>query len=688
MNYKPYKHLPPFKGMVLQNFPFIEEDFDAITNYQLLCKVVEYLRNVIANELVMEENVTNLYNEFVNLKNYVDNYFANLDVQEEINNKLDEMVESGELETIIENFAFKNYDISNNYEIEYIKNHNDQFNIDYHLTRIKPKNINKIQLKGGLAFNSISEALTKSEPLLDIARRNKAVVITNASTYGDLTGKLIIRNKQVLNPNYTSAIMILAVDEDGQLNCFDNTYSADTLINDYKVVNTWGNSGPLILDGDIMYSEWTKVDSDIVENRHPRTCVIQEYDSNDIIFLNIEGRRSDSIGVNFSEWATFIQSILPNTRIAYAMGGGGDSQLIIKGNVLNDCNDLTLRNLKDSIFVDFNDENSEYSTLEEDLVNSRSTDLFLYDLLNNRLPYNKSYINNTKVINLEYVGNNNFIGNLDYNTDVKTNESIFVKFPSIEEITESGNTINFGAVAKINLHYSTFSTQNTTEVNGNYIYPKQLLNKIVLLNNINSRFRIDDNNIVSMLNTSTDLDTLKDNGKYYSNNFTNKPTNPRNNTTEAGWVIVGTHPQLEGYCYQLYIARPSGNVYYRVCENNEWKTWRASANYSEIMLKKPSNYTNNDLNSFKYNNSITVAYGNTMSNKPSGAGNGWVVYIPYPDDENYGMQLYIDRRTDSNTGRIYLRSLNNGTWSTWNKFPNTTEVQNMIDTAIANLNNQ
>ena len=106
MNYKPYKHLPPFKGMVLQNFPFIEEDFDAITNYQLLCKVVEYLKNVIANELIIEENITNLYNSFTELKNYVDNYFTNLDVQEEINNKLDEMVEDGTLEEIIKKYFY------------------------------------------------------------------------------------------------------------------------------------------------------------------------------------------------------------------------------------------------------------------------------------------------------------------------------------------------------------------------------------------------------------------------------------------------------------------------------------------------------------------------------------------------------------------------------------------------------
>ena len=44
-NYTDVKNLTPFKLCVLQNFPFIEADFDARTNYQLLCKVVEYLNN-------------------------------------------------------------------------------------------------------------------------------------------------------------------------------------------------------------------------------------------------------------------------------------------------------------------------------------------------------------------------------------------------------------------------------------------------------------------------------------------------------------------------------------------------------------------------------------------------------------------------------------------------------------------
>ena len=48
-NYTDMKNLTPFKLCVLQNSPFIEADFDAVTNYQLLCKVVEELNKVIDN---------------------------------------------------------------------------------------------------------------------------------------------------------------------------------------------------------------------------------------------------------------------------------------------------------------------------------------------------------------------------------------------------------------------------------------------------------------------------------------------------------------------------------------------------------------------------------------------------------------------------------------------------------------
>ena len=99
------KNLKPFKLFALKNFPFIEADFDAITNYELLCKIVEYLNNVINSQNEVIENVEELSQSFTELKNYVDNYFENLDVQEEINNKIDSMIENGTFDEIIDKYT-------------------------------------------------------------------------------------------------------------------------------------------------------------------------------------------------------------------------------------------------------------------------------------------------------------------------------------------------------------------------------------------------------------------------------------------------------------------------------------------------------------------------------------------------------------------------------------------------------
>lgn len=123
--------IPKFRRFVLQNFPFIEQDFDALTDYELICKVIEYLNQVITsqNEVVaevgrfetdvnneintFETNITNNFNRleglFNELQSFVDNYFDNLDVQEEINNKLEQMAEDGTLEELIARIVLRHF---------------------------------------------------------------------------------------------------------------------------------------------------------------------------------------------------------------------------------------------------------------------------------------------------------------------------------------------------------------------------------------------------------------------------------------------------------------------------------------------------------------------------------------------------------------------------------------------------
>lgn len=117
VNFKPnqndYKNLTPFKSwLILQintwgqnNFPFVESDFDELTNYGMMQKLMKAVNDVISNENMVEKDMTNIFNAYTELQNYVNTYFDNLDVQDEINNKLDEMAEDGTLTTLIGNYV-------------------------------------------------------------------------------------------------------------------------------------------------------------------------------------------------------------------------------------------------------------------------------------------------------------------------------------------------------------------------------------------------------------------------------------------------------------------------------------------------------------------------------------------------------------------------------------------------------
>lgn len=97
--------VPPFVRFVASAVPMVFDD--SLSYYEALCalwKYVQGMTDVINNNATLEEEYILKFNE---LKSYVENYFENLDVQEEINNKLDQMVEDGDLQEIIE-FYFKN----------------------------------------------------------------------------------------------------------------------------------------------------------------------------------------------------------------------------------------------------------------------------------------------------------------------------------------------------------------------------------------------------------------------------------------------------------------------------------------------------------------------------------------------------------------------------------------------------
>ena len=91
--------VPPFVQFCCAAVPMVFDD--SLSYYEAVCalwKYVDGMTKVINNNALITEDYIAKVEE---LKSYVEHYFDNLDVQDEINNKLDEMAESGELEELI-----------------------------------------------------------------------------------------------------------------------------------------------------------------------------------------------------------------------------------------------------------------------------------------------------------------------------------------------------------------------------------------------------------------------------------------------------------------------------------------------------------------------------------------------------------------------------------------------------------
>lgn len=105
----------PFKYMVatIGNLP--TSFVDSMSYYELLAWLCQYLEKTVIPAIDNNaEALEEVQRYYIELKEYVDNYFDDLNVQEQINNKLDVMAEDGTLEHIINEELFA--DLTNKYE--------------------------------------------------------------------------------------------------------------------------------------------------------------------------------------------------------------------------------------------------------------------------------------------------------------------------------------------------------------------------------------------------------------------------------------------------------------------------------------------------------------------------------------------------------------------------------------------
>ena len=101
LNPSPFKCLVATVGNIPTSFA------QSLSYFEALQKLAKYIKDTLIPALNDDTAaIAELQAEYVKLKNYVDTYFDDLNVQEQINNKLDAMAESGELADIINQEIF------------------------------------------------------------------------------------------------------------------------------------------------------------------------------------------------------------------------------------------------------------------------------------------------------------------------------------------------------------------------------------------------------------------------------------------------------------------------------------------------------------------------------------------------------------------------------------------------------
>lgn len=324
---------------------------DSLSYYELLCKVVDYLNKTMEDVNTAVQDVENLNSAFGNLENhvnaseaallqayndlqqYVNDYFNNLDVQEEINNKLDEMAEDGTLDDLLLpyfNAFIADFDLTRS---DYTSAYTGRSRVYYSIISAEHKP--KMFMAG-----EIGDAIYPDYFLPE----NTPTIMVNASVFNTSTNipvGVIINDGAIIQENNIYGTdpdgrYILFMDEDGTLQAITAIdHTAQNVIDSGAVwaITAWD---PIVLNGVYVGGIHSTTDA------QPRTVIGQNYDG-DYIVLVCDGRQYNSRGMSFKDIYDFVVSIGFTPKILYNLDGGSSCALYAAGVRVNSFNNDTRR---------------------------------------------------------------------------------------------------------------------------------------------------------------------------------------------------------------------------------------------------------------------------------------------------------------------------------------------------------
>ena len=282
--------------------------------------------------------------QFNELHDYVHDYFDNLDVQEEINNKIDAMVESGDFAEALEPYLseylgeLRSFEkLMNWHNVTSEKHTDDVTGTEYYITEIPYDNqyTGKNIMRVGLANDD--DTCTTLEKPSSFAIRHESPVVINAGMM-DLRDEnraygIVIKDGVLLNNYYfptdqhTYYRDLLCIKEDGSMKFVrDLDINPQTLINEGYVDVILGWYG-LLQDGEYVdYSGFSETGA------LPRQVICRK-ENGDYLILTCDGRTEEDPGLSIDDVLRILNDY--NVNFIFVLDGGGSTDTIFKGTKIN-----------------------------------------------------------------------------------------------------------------------------------------------------------------------------------------------------------------------------------------------------------------------------------------------------------------------------------------------------------------
>lgn len=222
-----YTELRPFRYWCQKVLPLVYDD--SLSYYEVLCKVVDFLNKTMEDVGVLHDDVDALHTAYQQLESYVNDYFSTLDVQQEINNKLDVMAEDGTLDALLlpyfnaykdeingivaeQNENISNFETTTNQNIS-----NFEDSVNTNISNFK-SSVNTSITTQNTAINTLSSRMDTFTHLTDGSTSGDAELADIRVGYGGTiynSAGDAVRGQTIKNPNSVSSLTQKRQFEDG-----------------------------------------------------------------------------------------------------------------------------------------------------------------------------------------------------------------------------------------------------------------------------------------------------------------------------------------------------------------------------------------------------------------------------------------------------------------------------------------